>query len=212
MSNEKVLAKIKKCFALSKSDNEHEATSAVAMAQKLMAKHGFEEVDLETDNEADKIVETKFEMAASCKWKYRLATVVANNFRCKSYLMGSTGLCFYGFETDTLAAKEAFKYLFAIGHKLALKERAKYKKVYGYSTGIYNSFTLGFIKGINTKLQTQASALMIITSPEVIDSFEERTKAFKTKKSSFNDNINNATYQRGVTEGKSAMGKRELEG
>jgi hypothetical protein len=43
----KVLEKIKKCLALSKSPNEHEAAAALRQAQKLMAMHNLSEDDLE---------------------------------------------------------------------------------------------------------------------------------------------------------------------
>ena len=39
MEQEKLLRKIKKLLALSKSTNPHEAASALAMAQKLMAEN-----------------------------------------------------------------------------------------------------------------------------------------------------------------------------
>lgn len=43
----KILEKIKKCFALAKSSNEHEAAAALRQAQKLMAMHGLTESDVE---------------------------------------------------------------------------------------------------------------------------------------------------------------------
>ena len=41
-----VVEKIRKLLELSKSDNEHEAASAAAMAQELMVKHAIEEEEI----------------------------------------------------------------------------------------------------------------------------------------------------------------------
>ena len=41
-TRKEVIEKIQKLLALSKSDNEHEAFSALQMARKLMAKHNIE--------------------------------------------------------------------------------------------------------------------------------------------------------------------------
>lgn len=46
MDRAKVLDKIQKCLALSKSPNEHEAAAALRQAQKLMEKHGITDADL----------------------------------------------------------------------------------------------------------------------------------------------------------------------
>lgn len=47
MDREKAIQRIKKCLALSKSPNEHEAAAALRQAQKLMASHGISEEDVD---------------------------------------------------------------------------------------------------------------------------------------------------------------------
>lgn len=47
MDREKAIQRIKKCLALSKSPNEHEAAAALRQAQKLMASHGVSEEDVD---------------------------------------------------------------------------------------------------------------------------------------------------------------------
>lgn len=47
MDREKALNRIKKCLALSKSPNEHEAAAAMRQAQKLMEAHGICEEDVD---------------------------------------------------------------------------------------------------------------------------------------------------------------------
>lgn len=46
MTREKVLDRIRKCLALSKSANEHEAAAALRQAQKMMDQHGVSEDDV----------------------------------------------------------------------------------------------------------------------------------------------------------------------
>lgn len=46
MIDRALLAKIKKCLALSASSNEHEAAAALAMARRLMSEHGITDEDL----------------------------------------------------------------------------------------------------------------------------------------------------------------------
>lgn len=48
MDRAKILDKIKKCLALSKSPNEHEAAAALRQAQKLMERNGITEKELGT--------------------------------------------------------------------------------------------------------------------------------------------------------------------
>lgn len=54
---EKIIDKIKKCLALGKSNNAHEAAAALRQAQKLMEKHGLSEEDLEKSGYGHEAVE-----------------------------------------------------------------------------------------------------------------------------------------------------------
>lgn len=47
MIDRRLLAKIRKCLALSRSSNEHEAAAALAKARALMDEHGIDEAQLE---------------------------------------------------------------------------------------------------------------------------------------------------------------------
>lgn len=47
---EAVMDRVRKLLALSKSDNEHEAATAIAAAQKLLTKHGLEMADVPADD------------------------------------------------------------------------------------------------------------------------------------------------------------------
>ena len=81
-----IIAKIKKCLALAKSDNEHEAAVALRQAQRLMQQHGISDFDIE----AADIQEEATRAGASSKparWECALAMQVAKAFDCKVFLM-----------------------------------------------------------------------------------------------------------------------------
>lgn len=216
MTKETIIDRIRKCLALATNNsNVAEAESAMLMAQRLMAKHGvgLEEVQDEIP-EDEKIVIEKETVGTGCAWKFTLAHIVADNFRCKTFSYGKSTVAFYGRDTDAKAAKEVFVFLFKLGHKLALKARADHKKDYGYADGIYNSFVVGFCTGIKTKLGEQSKALMIVISEEVKKEYEEFIKGAKTSKGAnlHKSGINSGVYEKGFYEGKSAVGTKQVEG
>lgn len=57
MDKNKVIEKIKKCMALGKSSNPHEAAAALRQAQKMMNAHGLTEDDIEGSNYSNDTVE-----------------------------------------------------------------------------------------------------------------------------------------------------------
>jgi hypothetical protein len=81
---DRVLDKIRKCLALSKSSNEHEAAAALRQAQKLMELHNVSEVGLVAD-----IGENRFKSKTSISrpkfWESSLVKLVASAFGCKMY-------------------------------------------------------------------------------------------------------------------------------
>lgn len=61
MDRETLLKKIKKCLALGKSSNEHEAAAALRQAQKLMEMHGLTEEDVGQTEYVHAVVVTDYE-------------------------------------------------------------------------------------------------------------------------------------------------------
>jgi hypothetical protein len=80
----KVLGKIKKCLALSRSNNPNEAATALRQAHALMAKHGVSshEVVMSDIGEGEAISRT---MARDkpAEWEMRLAAKVGKAFGCR---------------------------------------------------------------------------------------------------------------------------------
>ena len=83
MNKQKALEKIKKCLALSKSANEHEAAQALKQAQALMRLHQIDDLELAL---AD-VCEHSTKAAQSLpKWQWMLANLCFRAFGCRCYL------------------------------------------------------------------------------------------------------------------------------
>lgn len=217
MQEEKIIQTIRKVLELSKNNpSEEEAKAAALKAQELLAKYHIdmrevESIDIDT---IDSIDEVKVTLAAK-KWKYKLANIVANNFRCKHYYIGKGILVFYGHKTDADVAAETFKYLFNVGNRLAGREVDKVFGQTGTSANVYNSFVAGFCKGIEEALGEQCRALMLVTPEDVKTSFAEMSKNFGTMRGGaltigINEHCRDA-YENGKTEGRHAVRSRQIE-
>lgn len=77
-----IIAKIKKCLALSSSSNEHEAETALRQAKRLMESHGVTDQDVQA---AD--AEARWAKAGAKKtpatWEAALASAIGDAFGCK---------------------------------------------------------------------------------------------------------------------------------
>lgn len=214
-NEEKIIQTIRKILELSKNNpSEEEAKSAALKAQEMLAKYHIdmrevEAIDLDT---VDSIEEVKVNLPAK-KWKYKLATIIANNFRCKHFYIGKGILVFYGHKTDADIAAETFKYLFNVGNRLAGREVDRVFGETGTSANVYNSFVSGFCAGIEEALGEQCKALMIITPEDVKTSFAEMSKDWKNMNCGAmrigGNTYCREAYENGKTEGRQAMGKRK---
>jgi len=80
---ERILGKIKKCMALGRSANEHEAAAAMRQARKLMEKHGLTESHVGLAEFGEKGVKVGYRRFPN--WLLSLSTVVGMAFQCSSY-------------------------------------------------------------------------------------------------------------------------------
>lgn len=178
MENEKIIAKIKKLFELSKNNpSAEEAQSAVLKAQELLQQYHIEYAEVENISldKVEEIEEVSIDIPPK-KWKYTLADIIAKNFRCKHFYYGKERLVFYGHKTDATIAMETFRYLFnfgnRLGNRLAREERARR----GWADNVYNSCVIGFCVGIKQALAEQSTALMVVVPEDVTTKFEDRSK------------------------------------
>ncbi len=83
MNRDQALSKIKKCLALSRSANEHEAAAALRQAQALMREHGLHEQDVSLADVAE--VRVQACSTAANAWELRLVAVIAYAFGCETF-------------------------------------------------------------------------------------------------------------------------------
>ena len=83
MTRDEALKKIKKCLALGRSANDHEAAAALRQAQALMREHGLREQDVSLADVAE--VRVKACSTAANAWELRLVAMVASAFGCETF-------------------------------------------------------------------------------------------------------------------------------
>lgn len=187
MEDMKIIETIKKLYALAGNNpSENEAKAAALKAQRLMAKYHIELSEVSVKEKED-ISEKNVEVGTGNKWKYSLANIIADNFRCRTFTYGSETIVFYGYDTDTEVASMTFKHLFKAGGRGATnyyqnkRNQAQRNGCYFNGRGLKNNFLIGFLEGIKAEMEKQSVALMVVTPKEVNESYEKRSEGFKTR-------------------------------
>ena len=94
MDKQAVLEKIKKCLALSKSANEHEAAQAMKQAQALMKKYEVDAVDVVLSEVSERGSGRKMAVKLA-EWQWAVANMISEVFGCKCYQLANA-MFFYG--------------------------------------------------------------------------------------------------------------------
>lgn len=214
---EKVIKRINKLLELgdlSKNNSEAEAISASMKAQQLLAKYNLDIVDItgEGDRNKGEIQQVVCDTTRGKIWQEQLALVIANSYRCKTFLLGKDKIVFYGYEADILIARRVFVYLFNVGDKLAKQVVREHKEEYGVKDGVYNSFCRGFLQGVKSELEKNCKALALVVSEDVETSYAVMMGNAKTKKNKPVSNLDRDTYEKGRIEGKRALNAQYIEG
>lgn len=213
---EKILNKIKNLLDLANNNpNENEAIAAALKAQELMAKYNVELDQLDDKKETREIVKEVYHQSdrhEMKKWKLGLAAIIAQNFRCKVYLLGGKDVVFYGYKEDAKIALDVFTYLYEIGNKFAVRYYNKCKKEGKETRGVMNTYLVGFRDGVAEVLEKQCTALMIVTPKEVTESYEEMTKGWKSVKSTLRLSGDTSAYSNGKSDGRDMATARNIEG
>lgn len=210
--NEKIVSKIKKLLALSKSENEHESQNAMLKVQEMLMKHKLslkdvEESNIETISTEERETEFTFTKA---QWKARLGQLIADNLSCYCFLRTykSRRIVFFGRDDDVAIAEITFKYAMDfINSEVGKLRRKAYKE--GYSAiGIENDYALGFMSGLKARFDEQKSkheewGLVLVKPKEVIEGYEEMKKNFgKTFSPNTKYQGNADAYYKGEKDGK----------
>ena len=213
--------KIKKLLALSKSPNEHEAQSALAKAQKLMAEHKISMTEIK-DKEQRKAHEHLTGVTYSARrdpWILRLAQVISKNYCCESFSYREKGtqthkLYFCGLDEDIEICMIAFKYATDC-IRSEIKKRKSKGKLFNYTneliTSMCNGYAFGFIKGLDDAFEEQKRAaaqseanwgLVLSTPPEVKQRMSElgvKTTTFRSKQAA---KVSKSDYEAGKKDGR----------
>jgi hypothetical protein len=181
----KIISKVKKLLALAKDNpNDNEADTAMLMVQELLAKYNISMSDIDSsddENEKNVIEESVTKFTRTPWWKKELAVIIAENFKCKTFLsvgQGKTKIVFLGLEMDVIIAKDVFQYAEIVIDRLA---KSYVNKIYreGKSTkGVRNEFIWGFLKGLRDKFREQVEkndwGLILVTDALVEKAFADK--------------------------------------
>lgn len=213
---EKILNKIKNLLDLANNNpNENEALAAALKAQELMAKYNIELDQLDHKEETREIVKAVYRQSGKHemkKWKIGLATIIAENFRCKVYFINKQDVVFCGYKEDAKIALQVFTYLYEAGNKFAVRYYNKCKKEGRETRGVMNTYLAGFRDGVKDVLGKQCTALMIVTPKEVTESFDEMTKNWKSSTTALRLSGDVAAYSNGKSDGRDMASARSIEG
>lgn len=209
-----VISIINKLLALadkSRNNSEQEAIAASLKVQKLLAKYNLSMADVTGERKDEPVEQSVADVGTGKKWKYTLASVVADNFACKHFIVGTEQIVFFGYKADIVAARRVFIYLFKVGHKLATQYAKQYREENYAADGVYNSFCKGFVAGVKKELDKQCTALAIVVQPKVKEEWEAFSADFGTLKNSAIQATNREAYNEGFVEGKRALNAQYLE-
>ena len=115
---QRIMDKIIRCLALSKSSNEHEAATALHQAHVMMEKHGISKNDIELTDIKFKASNTRSAQRPPV-YQIALANMIARLFGCQNYMGNGYGelssarvMCFVGLEMHSDIASYAYDSLF----------------------------------------------------------------------------------------------------
>lgn len=214
---EKIFKKIENLLALAGNNpNKNEAIAAALKAQKLMAKYNIELADVQGEDTSQKIVKEVYcphsRSHYVSQWKYALSHIIAKNFCCKTYNIARKSIVFYGYEKDARIAREVFKFLYETGNRLAVRYYNKCRKEGKNTTGVLNTYLVGFCNGIKEILDKQCTALMIVIPKEVEEAYEEHSKDFRKISHKLKTSNDERAYREGRRDGRDTVMSRTVEG
>ncbi len=207
----KLIDKLNKLLVITTENGatEAEAESALLKAQKLMHKYNIAMEKLGGEEKIEYSLEMMdHTIKAAPRWP--LSSIIAKSFACRA-IQTRGKIAFLGHKMDAKAAIEAFKFAWQVMKFNGEALQRERKATTGDTHGVFNTYAQGFLEGLKTKLDEQTTSLTIIVPPDVDDEFKNRFPTVVSKKSRMSVNpIDVDAYIRGVKDGKSVMGKREL--
>lgn len=160
--DEKAKKKIVKLLALANDANDEESMSALAKAQELMLQHNIDESDVfhyKQEQKSEAVINAVIYEGRPQKWLYRLARIIAKNFRVRYYYQSGKPieLHFVGIESDVQVAQITFEYArgsasYCARQFLQMPEiRRKYKRKWQ----LKQDYLEGYLKGLSETFRKQ---------------------------------------------------------
>lgn len=182
--DEKAKKKIVKLLALANDANDEESMSALAKAQELMLQHNIDESDVfhyKQEQKSEAVINTVIYEGRPQKWLYRLARIIAKNFRVRYYYQSGKPieLHFVGIMSDVQIAQITFEYArgsasYCARQFLQLPEiRRKYKRKWQ----LKQDYLEGYLKGLSQTFRKQVLTNgyeMALQVPEVVQAEVEK--------------------------------------
>lgn len=160
--DEKAKHKIVKLLALANDASDEESMAALAKAQELMLQHKIDEEDIfsyKQEQKSETVIDMIIYEGRPQKWLYRLASLIAKNFRVRYYYAPGTPieLHFVGIESDVQIAQITFEYArgsasYCARQFLQLPEiRRKYKRKWQ----LKQDYLEGYLRGLSETFRKQ---------------------------------------------------------
>lgn len=208
--NENVKQKIVKLLALANDANDEESMSALAKAQELMLQHNIDESDVfeyKQEQKSEAVINTIIYQGRPQKWLYRLASIIAENFRVHTYYVSGSPieLRFVGIESDVQIAQITFEYAkgsagYCARQFLQLPEiKRKYKRKWQLKQDYIEGYLVGLSKTFRNQVRTNGYELALQV-PEIVQEEVERMELVPGKDTSHQAKNNEAFYS-GYVEG-----------
>jgi hypothetical protein len=159
----KILEKIKKLLALSGSSNEHEAASALAMAQRMMEEHQVTIAAIHMSDVGEASVTSRTSISKPKDWETALFNVVASAFGCRLAWIDGRGssngsYTLVGLKDRVVLAEYASSVL---GKKLVQARGDYVNELGGYGRAEKSEMANGFCKGWVVSIKKQVVALAL---------------------------------------------------
>ncbi|MGG5325817.1 DUF2786 domain-containing protein [Enterococcus sp. DIV2381] len=217
--DEKAKQKIVKLLALANDANDEESMSALAKAQELMLQHNIDEEDVfsyKQEQKTETVINTIIYEGRPQKWLYRLALIIAKNFRVRYYYVPGPPieLHFVGIESDVQIAQITFEYArgsasYCARQFLQLPEiRRKYKRKWQLKQDYLEGYLRGLTETFKKQVLTNGYELALQV-PEVVETAVEKIGLVPGKDTS-HDVKNREAFYSGYADGVRFTDKERL--
>jgi hypothetical protein len=211
MAREDVIRKIQKALALAGNNpSEAEAQTAMLMAQRLMAEHNIhmtEVAEARSVEEKQKIDRMQVDIKEILWWKWELANIVADNFRCHTTKSANRSINFYGLEDDVVLCEMVFVYamttIIYLSKKYIRETVEKGQRL--RAVPLKNGYIEGFLRGLRHAFRNQVESVggmaLVLVKPEVLVRYVEDRKFGKTAPSRNLTDYDNGAMSAGYQDG-----------